>query len=63
MIYNRHFHMVVTRRKDSKVLQFISMLRIADIVGVSRCKRQNMMTVKCSSDISRYQNHIDAVDR
>eukprot|EP00957_Ditylum_brightwellii_P203430 15334588-Ditylum_brightwellii.AAC.1 len=61
-LYNRRFHMVSTRWKDSKVLQFIITPRMTDIV-VSRCRGQNIMTVACSSDITGYKDHMDTVDR
>eukprot|EP00957_Ditylum_brightwellii_P138051 10524783-Ditylum_brightwellii.AAC.1 len=62
-LYNRCSHMASTRWKDSKVLQFISTLRMTDIVEVSRCRGQNMMIVACPSDITSYQDHMDAADR
>eukprot|EP00957_Ditylum_brightwellii_P071499 5435048-Ditylum_brightwellii.AAC.1 len=55
--------MIATQWKDSKVLHFISTLRIADVEEVSRHRGQMLLTIACPKDIIEYQDHMDTVDR
>ena len=61
-LYNRCFHIVDTRRKDSKTLQFIRSLMKIGITEVSRRRGQGVNHVVCPEDLTEYHHNMDGVD-
>ena len=55
--------LVVTRWKDSKILQTVSTTMKSGIDTVTRRVGANLVTVKCPSDIVQYQQNMGGVDR
>ena len=61
-LYNRRFHIVATRWKDYKTLQFISSLRKTVITEVSRRWVQDIQKVVCPEYVTKYHQNMGGVD-
>eukprot|EP00957_Ditylum_brightwellii_P145731 11097090-Ditylum_brightwellii.AAC.1 len=59
-LYNRQFHLVATRWKGSKIIQFISNLRVVGVLNVQRRIGRKISTHECPEEITYYQDHMDA---
>ena len=55
--------MVITRWKDSKILQTISTVMKSGVSEVSRRTGATVIKVQCPNDIILYQQYMDGVDR
>ena len=60
---DKRIGMVITRWKDSRVLQTVSTIMKKGIGEVSRRRGASKLTVRCPNDIIEYQKHMDGVDR
>ena len=55
--------MVITRWKDSKILQIVSTVMKSGVGEVHRRSGRDIITFKCPYDVIENQNNMDGVDR
>ena len=60
---DKRLGMVITRWKDSRILQTVSTIMKPGIKTITRGVRSDLIDVRCPSDIVEYQNYMDGVDR
>ena len=62
-LVDKRLGMVITRWKDSKILQTVSTIMKPGIKTITRRVGSDLIDVRCPSDIVEYQHNMDGVDR
>ena len=62
-LVDKRLEMVITRWKDSRILQTVSTIMKPGIKTISRRVGSDIIEVTCPSDIVEYQTHMDGLDR
>ena len=62
-LVDKRLGMVITRWKDSRILQTVSTIMKPGIKTITRRVGSDLIDVTCPSDIVEYQNYMDGVDR